>query len=248
MNLTKKQIDEIVSKNEITVTISKYIKLEKRGSNFVAICPFHDDTTPSMHINKVKQIYKCFSCGVAGSSLYFIKRYENIAFPVALKKAAENANLNFKALDNYFSNNAKKYSNNELKTFEVNLLTMKFFKNSLNCEVGNSAYKYLKERNFSQNEIEKFDIGYATKSTELSSFLEKHGYSLFDINQSGILKDDNSYFNFFNNRLMFPIKNKEGHVIGFSGRTIGKPLNGIPKYINTNETHVFKKKQFNVQH
>lgn len=240
--ISNEKIDLIKSKVNIVTVMSEYLSLEKRGRNYWAVCPFHQDSHPSMSISPEKQIYRCFACSAGGNVFTFLQEYENISFIEALKKVAVMANISLDELTAY--QEKPKYDQSEQLIFEINALASAYFSNNLETKKAYDAKEYLTKRNINNTEIELFQIGYAESGFDhLYHFLIKKGYSINDIQQAGLITIKNGkVYDYFNNRLMFPIKNEDSYVIGFSGRVIGT-TSQVAKYLNTPETKVFKKEQ-----
>lgn len=195
-----------------------------------------------MSISPEKQIYRCFACSAGGNVFTFLQEYENISFIEALKKVAVMANIFLDELTTY--KEKPKYDKSEQLIFEINALASAYFSNNLETKKAYDAKEYLTKRNINNTEIELFQIGYAESGFDhLYHFLIKKGYSINDIQQAGLITIKNGkVYDYFNNRLMFPIKNEDSYIIGFSGRVIGV-TNQVAKYLNTPETKVFKKEQ-----
>ncbi|ALA97908.1 putative DNA primase [Spiroplasma kunkelii CR2-3x] len=240
--ISNEKIDLIKSKVNIVTVMSEYLSLEKRGRNYWTVCPFHQDSHPSMSISPEKQIYRCFACSTGGNVFTFLQEYENISFIEALKKVAVMANISLDELTTY--QEKPKYDKSEQLIFEINVLASAYFSNNLETKKAYDAKEYLTKRNINNIEIELFQIGYADSGFDhLYHFLIKKGYSINDIQQAGLITIKNGkVYDYFNNRLMFPIKNEDSYIIGFSGRVIGV-TNQVAKYLNTPETKVFKKEQ-----
>ncbi|WP_353486334.1 DNA primase, partial [Spiroplasma phoeniceum] len=240
--ISNEKIDLIKSKVNIVTVMSEYLSLEKRGRNYWAVCPFHQDSHPSMSISPEKQIYRCFACSAGGNLFTFLQEYENISFIEALKKVAVMANISLDELTTY--QEKPKYDKSEQLIFEINALASAYFSNNLETKKAYDAKEYLTKRNINNTEIELFQIGYAESGFDhLYHFLIKKGYSINDIQEAGLITIKNGkVYDYFNNRLMFPIKNEDSYIIGFSGRVIGV-TNQVAKYLNTPETKVFKKEQ-----
>ncbi|MFX4057948.1 MAG: DNA primase [Spiroplasma sp. hy2] len=240
--ISNEKIDLIKSKVNIVTVMSEYLSLEKRGRNYWAVCPFHQDSHPSMSISPEKQIYRCFACSAGGNVFTFLQEYENISFIEALKKVAVMANIFLDELTTY--KEKPKYDKSEQLIFEINALASAYFSNNLETKKAYDAKEYLTKRNINNTEIELFQIGYAESGFDhLYHFLIKKGYSINDIQQAGLITIKNGkVYDYFNNRLMFPIKNEDSYIIGFSGRVIGV-TNQVAKYLNTPETKIFKKEQ-----
>ncbi len=234
--IDKKIIDEISLSSNIINIISDYITCKKKGSNYVAICPFHDDKHPSLVISLEKKIYKCFSCGEAGGIFNFIQKIENVNFIESVKilanKIGYKLNLNI---------NSKNFLNENL--YKINLDTMNYFKSNLFISENYNALTYLtKERNIKIDDIIYFDIGYSTKNkNDLYNFLIKKNYSISDIEKLNLIsiKNNNEIIDQFNNKIIFPIFNKEKKIVGFSGRSLNNTT--FPKYINTKNNLIFTK-------
>ena len=240
----RSQIEEIKEKLDIVQVGETYLSSMKRsGPNYFAPCPFHNEKTPSFSINQDLQIFKCFGCGESGDVITFIQKIEGLDFPKALEKAAQMAGVVLKqrAMDPARDKRAKE----KQKIIEVNTLAAKYFNHILlNHKMGAKALEYSKARKLTKKVLEKFQIGFAPTGYEnLKKFLTKKGYEEDDLARWGLLvKRDNKIYDKFRNRLMFPIFNHQGDVVGFSGRQIEKSDFG-PKYLNSPETPVYKKKE-----
>lgn len=195
-----------------------------------------------MSISPEKQIYYCFSCSMGGNVFTFLQKFKNISFIDALKKVATITNISLNELITY--QKKSKYDDNDKLIFEINSLVSAYFSNNLETKKAHKAKEYLKKRNINNTEIELFQIGYSGNGfNNLYPFLIKKGYSISEIQQTGLITIKNGkIYDYFNNRLIFPIKNEDNYVIGFSGRIIGT-IEQVAKYINTPETKVFKKEQ-----
>lgn len=231
------QINNIRSSNDIVDVISGYLPLVQRGKNYFGICPFHDDHSPSMSVSPEKQIYTCFSCGATGNVIKFVMDYENVSFPEALKVLADRAGISINV----------KFSKNNIETdkykslYEIYDLAAKFYQNNINTASGLKAKEYLKSRNIDDKIIREFEIGLAISNNNLlTKMLSRKKYSNNDMLKSGlVVKYRADYMDIFYNRIMFPLHNLSGQVVGFSGRIYDG--NDTSKYINTKETKIFKK-------
>lgn len=228
-------INKIVSNNNIVDVIGSYINLEHKGKNFFGVCPFHDDHSPSMSVSPEKGIYKCFSCGASGNVITFLMEYLGIAFKEAIKILADNAGISLS--DGYTKSKVSKEISDSLK---LNDLALSIFKNNLVSSGGKEAREYLKLRNLDEETIKYFNIGLSLEDSISKSLSNKYDKSLLynlDLckEYDGKLKDT------FNNRIMFPIYDIEGNVIGFTGRVYRKKDSEESKYSNTRETYIFKK-------
>lgn len=232
-------IEEIKDSNEITDVISEYIHFTTTGSSYKALCPFHSEKTPSFVVNKEKQIFKCFGCGEGGDVIGFIMKIENLDFIEAVKLLANRANIELK--DAYYSEEAKKQLQERMLFYEMNKKAARFYYNCLTNQPG-VALNYLLKRGLSRKVINSFGLGYApNKWNELLQYLVGQGYDLKDIERCGLIiqsKSQNDYYDRFRNRIIFPIFDIQGNVIGFGGRVLD---NTLPKYLNSPETQIFRK-------
>ena len=231
--ISQELINEIKSKNDIVDVIGGYINLNEKNK---ALCPFHNDHSPSFSVNGDKQIYKCFSCGESGNVITFVQKYNNISFQEAIKILAENAGINI-TLDT-----TKKQSAYD-KYYDINDTALKYYKNNLISSVGTEAYKYLTDRGLTKELINEFNIGLSTGNKLSSMLLKKYDeVSLLNVD---ISKEINgNIYDTFQNRIIFPIIDEDRNVIAFSGRKyLRDDLNDNtqPKYLNTKETIIFKK-------
>lgn len=236
-----KKINEVKAKINIVEVMGKYLNLIRKGNNFWAICPFHEDSTPSLSISQEKQIYKCFSCGEQGNVFIFLQKYKNINFINALKEAADNVNLNLKEFDINLSEFNVETKKNPLKI--LNNIAMNFFSYQLLTDIGQEAMKYLQNRNITTENIKYFNIGYAPINNELIDYLNAQGYKdNIEFVKLGLMKINNKdqLLPTFSNRIMFAIKDEDGDCIGFSARNYNREDKSY-KYINSPETDFFKK-------
>ena len=233
--MTVNDINNIRSSVDIVDVISDYIPLVNKGRNYFGVCPFHDDNHPSMSVSKEKQIYKCFSCGATGNVFNFIMDYENISFREALSKVASMAGISIDIGD------IKEKSNPYQKMYEAYDIAFKFYQNNINTSEGKEAKEYLKKRLIDENIIKEFGIGLSlSKRDLLSKMLLKKGFDQNTLNESGLLSfNDGGYYDMYSKRIMFPLCDTSGKVVGFSGRIYHGE--DISKYINTKETPIFKK-------
>lgn len=233
--MTVNDINNIRSSVDIVDVISDYIPLVNKGRNYFGVCPFHDDNHPSMSVSKEKQIYKCFSCGATGNVFNFIMDYENISFREALSKVASMAGISIDIGD------IREKSNPYQKMYEAYDIAFKFYQNNINTFEGKEAKEYLKKRLIDENIIKEFGIGLSlSKRDLLSKMLLKKGFDQNTLNESGLLSfNDGGYYDMYSKRIMFPLWDTSGKVVGFSGRIYHGE--DISKYINTKETPIFKK-------
>lgn len=232
-------VEEIRSKNEIVNVIGAYIRLQKKGSNQMGLCPFHNEKSPSFSVSESKQMYHCFGCGVGGNVFTFIMEYENYSFVEALKYLAERVGV--KLPEQEYSEEAKRQADIKGKMFEINKEAAKYFFYQLKSPRGQDAYQYLTNRELKEETIKQFGLGYSNKyNDDLYKYLKNLGYDDGFLKQSGLVTIDEQRggFDKFWNRVMFPIMDVNHRVIGFGGRVMGE---GTPKYLNSPETLIFEK-------
>lgn len=224
------QINEIRKANDIVDVISSYLPLTKKGKNYFGVCPFHDDTNPSMSVSKDKQIYKCFSCGASGNVITFIMDYEHVDFKEALSVLAKKAGISFQGGN--VKNTTTKYD----KYYKMYDLALKLYQNNINSSLGKNAIEYLENRKISKDLIKEFKIGLSLDKNSLTNILTKKDYSTIELEQYGL---GNGYNDLYVNRIMFPLFDTNNKPVGFSGRIYN--TQDTSKYINTKETPIFKK-------
>jgi len=235
-------IEKIKSQVNIVDVISHYIDVEKKGSNYVALCPFHNDSNPSMQISTSKQIFKCFVCGTSGDAFGFVKQYEKISFTAAVKKVCEICHIDVPELANYIE--VKKERKNESELIALEKLS-KYYEYMLITQSGKNALDYLKNRDLTEDIIKKFHIGYAPSENQKSiEYLRnKEKISIETLESAGIISPNSTNFSDkYRDRIMFPLSDISGELVGFSGR---KYLDDDPsaKYMNSSESVVFKKSE-----
>ncbi len=232
-------VEEIRSKNDIVSVIGSYIRLQKKGSNHMGLCPFHNEKTPSFSVSASKQMYHCFGCGVGGNVFTFIMEYENYSFIEALKYLAERAGVALPEQE--YSEEAKRQSDLKGRLLEVNKQAAKYFYYQLISPRGQAAHEYLINRGLTEETIKQFGLGYSNKfSDDLYKYLKGLGYEDQFLKLSGLITIDEKRggSDKFWNRVMFPIMDVNHRVIGFGGRVMGE---GTPKYLNSPETMLFDK-------
>lgn len=240
MGVDQRQIDAVINKANIVDIIGKYLDLQKKGRNYLAVCPFHDDKDPSLHITPTKKIFKCFVCGVGGNVLTFVQEFNNTTFFNALNIVANEVKIKIDGLKSY--DNKPKFNNVEARVIAINTEAAKFFNAMLITKPAKLARDYIQSRFIKNTEIITFQIGFAPKAVDLKSYLLKKGFEARDIENAKLFssKGTNEWC-FFENRIVFPIWDSENNIIGFSGRAF---LPGDePKYKNSIENVVFKKSQ-----
>jgi len=235
--ISEKEIENIRTNTNIVDIISGYIPLTQKGKNYFGVCPFHDDHSPSMSVSSTKQIYKCFSCGAVGNVFTFVKDIENVSFLEAVKIVAEKTGFDI----NFDIKTDIKISKNK-EEFEIMDLASKFFQNNLNTDKGEFAKSYLYDRGLDSEVIKNFDIGLSLKENDiLYQLLMKKGFNIKTITELGLInKNGLDVYDSFINRIIFPIHNLEGQVIGFTGRIYNNEKN-VAKYFNSRESNIFKK-------
>lgn len=235
--IDESKINEIRNSVDIVDVIKDYVQLEGKGKNYFGICPFHDDNHPSMSVSQDKQIYKCFSCGAAGNVFKFIEDYENVSFIEAVNIVAKKAGISIDLKSQETNNNVKNQY-----YYDIYDLAQKLYSNNINTKDGKDAIEYLLNRKIDKDIIKKFGIGLSLKNTSiLSGILQKKGYSEDEILSTGLVNKKGFEFNdIYYNRIMFPLCDLNGKVIGFSGRIYGDTKD-TSKYVNTKQTEVFKK-------
>lgn len=237
--VSKEQIDEIVSSTDMVALVSPYVKLTKSGSGFKGLCPFHNENTPSFMVSQQKKIAKCMGCGEGGSPMKFLQKIKNISFMEALQELADKAGIVLRGYTPEYT--GPDYSH----YYEIMETAHKFFRyNLLNTKSGEEALAYLEGRGLDRSTIEAFEIGLAPNDNDsLYQVLKQAGYNELDMCDLGLIKNGNrNFYDLFQNRIMFPVKDERGHIIAFSGR-IFKDDTEQAKYVNSPETKIFKKGQ-----
>ncbi len=232
-------IEEIRMKNDIVDVVSGYVKLQKKGSSYFGLCPFHNEKSPSFSVSPGKQIYYCFGCGAGGNVISFVMQYENYTFQEAVKFLAKKAGIQLPEAE--YSEETRKKENKRARLLQVNKEAATYFFHQLRSENGRAGWQYLKKRELSDETIRKFGLGFANMtSNDLVKFLKSKGYEDEVIRDAGLATFDEKFgfHDKFWNRVMFPIQDINHRVIGFGGRVMG---DGKPKYLNSPETPVFDK-------
>lgn len=236
MYLSEETISEIRAKASISEVIGHYIPVFKKGRNYVAKCPFHDDHDPSLSISEDKQIYKCFVCGEGGNVFTFVERYKDVSFIEAVKEVADIIGY---PLDLRIEKKAPKPLKYQ-RYYDLLSEVIKFSSYLLFAKGGQKALAYLEGRGLSKEMIEYFDIGYNPTRNVMSEYLKKLGYSDDEMIKTNVvrLNQRGEYDDVFYGRILFPIHDENAHAIAFSGREIDGQG---PKYVNTSETLIYKK-------
>ena len=241
MALSEAFLDELKSANDITSVVSSYATIKKQGKNQNCLCPFHSEKSPSCTIFPDTQSFYCFGCGAGGDVITFIMKIENLEYIEAVKFLAERAGMAMPEDSRYDSPEIK------LKTriYEINRETARYFYSCLRSEYGKEALKYIKDRGMTDKMLTKYGVGYAPNSwNSLRNHLRKKGFTDEEMVAAKVATygKNGSCYDFFRNRIMFPVIDLRGNVIAFGGRRISEQDN--PKYINTSDTLVFKKSKY----
>lgn len=242
--LKEEDVDRVLSSADVVDIIQRYLPLKPSGSNFKACCPFHNEKTPSFMVSRVKQIYHCFGCGMGGNVFSFIMQYEKVSFPEAVRLLADILKISIS--EEYGASKTPKVDYGK-----INQAAAEFFQEQLLSEMGKPCRMFLQKRGIKEKSIRDFFIGFAPRSQgALLNFLQKKGYLAADIIKAGLAVERGEgtsgssvqrIMDKFRGRAMFPVRNPAGKVIGFSGRTLNEE--DIPKYLNTPETPVFRKRE-----
>ena len=233
--ISEDEIKEIRKSVDIVDVISDYIPLTPKGKNFFGVCPFHADHSPSMSVSREKQIFTCFSCGASGNVFKFVMDYENINFYEAVKKLAQKAGITINLKE------IKKQNDKYDILYEIYEISKKIYQNNLNSKEGIEAKEYLKKRNITPEIIKEFEIGLSLKNNKIltNMFLKKE-YNKKDLLLSGLINQNESgLYDIYYNRIMFPLYDLSGKIVGYSGRIYDREDSS--KYVNTKETPIFKK-------
>ena len=229
-------IEEIINSNDIVDVVSQYVTLKRSGRNFLGLCPFHKEKTPSFSVSPDRQIFHCFGCGIGGNVIHFISKIENINFKESIEMLAEKSGIILPTTDN-----KEDFKRQELKekVYKINELVAELYHKKLYEPIAKQAQEYVKKRMLDNKTLINFKIGYAPNQNILYKFLVEQGFNEQEIIASTLVKKyNNSYTDAFRNRLMFPILDVRNRVIAFGGRVLD---NTLPKYINSPDTVVYNK-------
>lgn len=235
-NIPRSFLDELIDRCNIVDVVSNHVKLKKAGANYVGLCPFHNEKTPSFTVSAEKQLYKCFGCGAGGNVISFVMNIENLGFVDAVKKLADSCGMVLPTEDNQAFSARK-------RTLEANVAAAKLWRSNLFSEKGKDALSYLSKRGMSVESIKAFGIGYASNGWyETTNALNAQGFSKADLETARLSSKgkNGGSFDFFRDRVMFPIINERGEVVGFSGRVLTSGEEGR-KYINSPDTPAYNK-------
>ena len=232
-------VEEVRLKNDIVDVVSGYVRMQKKGSSYFGLCPFHNEKSPSFSVSPAKQMYYCFGCGAGGNVFTFVMNYENYTFSEAMKLLADRAGVNLPEVE--YSEEMKQKENYRARLLAVNKEAARYFYYQLRSPQGKLGYQYLRGRELSDETIKKFGLGFSNKtSDDLTRYLKQKGYEDKLIQEAGLSSFDERFgmHDKFWNRVMYPIQDLNHRVIGFGGRVMG---DGTPKYLNSPETPVFDK-------
>lgn len=236
LQIPEELIEKIKEQNDIVDVISENVRLKKSGRNYTGLCPFHNDKSPSFSVSQEKQIYKCFSCGEAGNVITFVMKYKNYTFLEAAKYLADKANISLNVKGSENNAVAKK---KEL-LYKVNVEAARYY--FANLQRNKNSKEYFLKRGIKEETIKKFGLGYSLDGWHnLINYLKSKGYKDNILLEAGLVSKSEKKGNIydrFRNRVMFPVFNVKGNVIGFGGRVLD---DSKPKYLNSPETMIFQK-------
>ncbi|MBE5843860.1 MAG: DNA primase [Butyrivibrio sp.] len=239
MRYSDEIIEEVRSRNDIVDVIGQYVSLKRTGANYVGLCPFHNEKSPSFSVSPSKQMFYCFGCRVGGNVFSFLMKYDNLTFGEAVKVLADRSGVKLPEQDE--SPEAKRMRDKKATLFEINKEAAKYYVYQLKSPNGAKGLSYFKDRALTDETIAHFGLGYSNgASSDLVKYLKSKGYSDALIIEAGLASHDEKYgtHDKFWNRVMFPILDANSKVIGFGGRVMG---DGKPKYLNSPETPIFDK-------
>ena len=236
-SVSNEEINDIRASADIVAIIGSYIPLTQKGKNFVGVCPFHDDHSPSMSVSPEKQIYKCFACGASGNVFTFVAEYENVSFIEAVRIVASKCGKELSITT--YNNNVSQALKEENEIMD---LTQKFFLNNLRTKFGKEALEYLKNRGLNEDIIKEFGIGLSLDSNDsLYQLLLKKNYDIKKLLDLGLVNSVNGKtYDMFTRRITFPLWDKDGNIVGFSAR-VYRNEKDVSKYMNSRESKLFKK-------
>ena len=232
-------IEEVRSRNDIVDVIGSYVHLQKKGSTYFGLCPFHNEKTGSFSVSPNKQMYYCFGCGAGGNVFTFLMQYENFTFPEAMQELADRVGIELPKQE--MTSAQRREADRRTQLLEINKEAAKYFYMLLRGPRGQRAHEYFKKRELSDETMQKFGLGYSDQySDDLYKYLRSKGYDDEILKETGLVTIDEvrGGHDKFWNRAMFPIMDVHNRVIGFGGRVMG---DGEPKYLNSPETKIFDK-------
>lgn len=232
-------VEDIRQRTDIVEVVSQYVSMERRGKNLLALCPFHQEKTPSFNVNPEKQIFHCFGCGIGGNVFKFLMMVEGITFPDAVKSLGTKAGV---AIPERYSPADEARKSKKERAWEIYRLTRDFYHLLLSKDIGKKAVQYLEKRSLSKASQETFQIGFAPPGWDaLTRFLLSRSVTQEELVKLGLAQSkEGGCYDRFRDRIIFPIWDSQGRVVGFGGRTMGEDL---PKYLNSPEGEYFNKGQ-----
>lgn len=239
MRYSEELIEEVRARNDIVDVVGSYVKIQKKGSSYFGLCPFHQEKSPSFSVSPGKQMYYCFGCGAGGNVISFVMNYENYTFMEAVKFLADKSGVKLPEIEDSPEQKAKE--SRKLKLLDCNREAAKYFYYQLRQPSGEVGYKYLAGRQLSEETMKKFGLGFSNMtSNDLVLYLESKGFTDDIIRDAGLASFDEKYGmqDKFWNRVMFPIQDMNHRVIAFGGRVMS---DAKPKYLNSPETEIFEK-------
>lgn len=231
--------EEVRASSDIVDVVSKYVSLKRKGKYYFGLCPFHSEKSPSFSVRADNQYFRCFGCNAGGDVFTFISKIENLSFKESIEFLAERANIKLPELNNYSTDPQSQLKE---KMYSIHADATMFYHERLYKPLAKIAQDYVKKRKLDNKTLQAFKIGYSGEKNELYKFLKNKGYSDNEIDTTGLCfkVDSGEYIDKFRKRLMFPIMNVSGKVIAFGGRRLED--NNSAKYLNSNESLIFKKK------
>ena len=235
--------ERIREASDIVEVVNGYVPLKRAGANFVALCPFHQEKTPSFHVNPAKQIFYCFGCHKGGDVFTFVREYEKLSFPEALRRLAERAKIPISEDSRFGSRGQGRDKETLYKIHEE--LTARWHRLLRSDQRGREGRQYIKDRGIGEAAAIAFRLGFAPGEwDDVLRWGERQGYGADLLEKAGLVcrkEDTERRYDRFRRRLMFPITDVQGRVIGFSGRLVDSADSAIAKYVNSPETEIFKK-------
>lgn len=241
--IPKETVDKIIEASRIEEVVGDFVSLKRRGTSLIGLCPFHNEKTPSFHVSVGKGIYKCFGCGKGGDPVRFIMDHEKASYPEALRYLAAKYGIEIAEVENTPEEQA--INDRRESLYIISAWAARFFQRQMNetDEGRNIGLGYFKERGFREDIIKKFELGYSPDVWDaLTQEAIREGYNVDFLEETGlsIRKDNNKFYDRFRGRVMFPIHNFTGRIIGFGGRTL-KTDKAVPKYVNSPESDIYHK-------
>jgi len=236
---SKETITQVLTSTDIVDVVGRVLELKpSSGGRFLALCPFHNEKTPSFTVSRDRQSFHCFGCGKGGDAISFLQEYDGLSFTESLLRLAESAGVQLPEKSDYDAAGDKQRKS----LLDINSFAARFYFNTLNDPLkGGKARKYLKERNLKPETLKRFGLGYAPETGALLSAAKTEGYKEYSLEAAGLVRrgDRGDYYDFFRDRLMVPIRDTSGRVVAFGGRDLGGK--SPAKYVNTPENELYKK-------